>query len=162
MGSFLGVGLGAAGLAMNTYGSYQQAKAQKEAAQWNAHVMEEDAKYQDLLAADALQRGEGAAAIQQIRARMGRAEATAGYAASGVDVSSGSAAAVVADKAAWDEYERQQVIVNSEREAWGYTVQADKLRQQAKITKASGGNPYLAAATTAINGGHQLWRTYGG
>jgi hypothetical protein len=154
------LGLGAAGVAMQSYSSYEQAKAANQAAEWNAGIMEQNALNKDTLAEDALSRGVSAAAIQQIAARQARGEMRANYGASGVDVNSGSAADVVADRAAWDEYERQQVVANSEREAWGHRMEADNLRQQAAMTRNTKQSPWLAAGTTALSGSTSLWHQY--
>ena len=158
--SLLGLGIGAAGVAMNSYSSYQQAQAQNEAAAWNARIMDDKAANMDLLADDALQRGESAASVQQLRARQERAATTSAYAASGVDVNSGSPVDVVADMAAWQEYDRQQIIANSEREAWGYQSEANTMRQQAQMTRATKQNPWGAAAATGLTGATGLWNQY--
>ena len=160
LSSGFGLAMGAAGVAMQSYGSYQQMEASQRAAEWNAQKYENDALNQDQLAEDALQRGKSEAAVQQLRARQGRAQARSDYASSGVDINSGSAVDVIADRAAWDEYERGQIITSSEKEAWGYTSQAHSLRQQASMTRNSGGNPWLAGGTTALMGGTQLWNHY--
>lgn len=160
LSSGAGLLIGAAGLGMQTYGSHQQAQAANQAAEWNAGILENRASNQDLLSRDALRRGKSAAAVRRLQSRQARAETRSGYASSGVNVNTGSAADVVADMAAWQEYDRQQIVANSEREAWGYASEADSLRQQAAMTKATKQNPWLAAGTTALTGGTQLWNTY--
>lgn len=158
--STLGLALGAAGLATQTYASYQQTQAQNQANEWNASIMESQAGNYDMLATDALQRGKSEAAVQQLQARQARAQTRNGYAASGVNINTGSAADVVADMAAWHEYDKQQIISNSEREAWGYTSQANTQRQQAAMTRAGYTNPYLSVGTSLISGGTSLWQNY--
>lgn len=162
MGSMttLMTGLGAASMVTSAYGSYQQTQAQNLAADWNAGIMEQQAANYDYLAADALARGESSAAVQQLQARQQRGETQAGYAASGVDVNTGSPVAVAADMARWQEYDRQQIIADSEREAWGYTTEAGTLRQQAQMTRATKQSPALAAGTSLLTGATSLWNQY--
>lgn len=160
MGSLLGLGLGAASLGMSTYSSYQETKARNQAAEWNAGIAETDALYRDQAADDAIQRGKSQAAIQQLATRGQIASDRVKYAASGVKVNTGTPVDVAADTAAWGEYERQQIVANSEREAWGYRTEANTLRQQAKMTRATKQNPWLSAATTGLSGGTSLWQQY--
>lgn len=155
-----GTGLGAAGMVMNAYGSYQYTQQQNAAAEWNAGIMEQQAANYDALAADAIARGESNAAIQQLQARAARAETRTGYAASGVDVNTGSPVDVVADMARWQEYDRQQIVENAAREAWGYSSEAGTLRQQAQMTRSTKQSPWMSAGTSLITGGTSLWNQY--
>ena len=160
MGSLLGLGIGAASLGMSTYSSYQEAKAANQAAEWNANIAETNAMYRDQAADDSIQRGKSSAAIQQLKTRAQISSDRTRYAASGVMVNSGTPVDVAADTAAWGEYERQLIISNSEREAWGYRTEANTLRQQASMTRATKQSPWLAAATTGLSGGTSLWQSY--
>ena len=160
MGSLLGLGLGAAGLGMQTYSSYKEAEAANKAAEWNAGLMETNALNRDAQAEDALRRGQSEAALQKIATRGQIAADRTRYAASGVKVNTGTPVDVAGDTAAWGEYERQQIVANSEREAWGYRTDANTLRQQAAMTRATKQSPWLAAATTGLSGGTNLWQQY--
>lgn len=159
-GSLIGLGLGAFGVGMQTMNSYRQQQSANEAADWNARIAEDSARNRDLQADDAIQRGLSEASLQQLRTRKQIGDDRARYGASGVDVNSGSPVDVAADTAAWGEYERQQVIANSEREAWGYRQEASNLRQQAALTRATKQSPWINAAATGISGTTSLWQSY--
>ncbi|MCC8165916.1 MAG: hypothetical protein LIQ31_07155 [Planctomycetes bacterium] len=69
--------------------------------------------------------------------RRERAGLVSDYAASGVRVDSGSAVEVVADRAAWSEYDRQKIAYEAEYESWGLRYDAALLRQEAGNAQAT-------------------------
>lgn len=156
----LGLGLGAAGLASNTYASYQQAKADEYAAEWNAGIMEENAKVKELLAGQALQAGEHEVAALQRSGKQTIETQRAGYAASGVKVDSGSALDVVAEQAGLNQYDQDMAKYNAELAAWGHNMEAANLRQQAEMTKATKRSPAAAAMGSFLSGGTSLYNQY--
>lgn len=159
--SFIGLGLSAMNMAASAQQSHQQQQAKNLAAEWNARLMETKAAEYDLKAEDALQRGESEASVHILNARKARSSTASSYAASGVDINSGSPVDVVSDMAAWQEYERQQIIANAERTAWGHRSEANYQRQSAAMSRATKESPGLAAAGTALSGASGLWKEYG-
>jgi hypothetical protein len=130
------------------------AEAQADLADWNANVA-------DLQAADAITRG----AEEEARFRQGVkgiiAAQRAGFAASNVDVSFGSSLDVQADAAYLGELDALTIRTNAAREAWGFKVEAEDLRQRGVIARQEGvmleraageraKQAYVGAASTAL------------
>ncbi len=139
-------------LAVSAFSAYKQGKATKqagklanEAAQEEAKVIDYNAAIADQQAADAMTRGQEREqrARQATRGIIGSQRA--GFAASGVDVSSGSAADVQADAAFLGELDALTEETNAAREAWGFKVQAQDLRNRANVTRKTGVNQEKAA-----------------
>ena len=157
-------------LALSAFSAVKQGKAAKQAgklanqaAQEEAGIIDYNAAIADQQAADAITRGQEQQ--QQVRAqtRQTIGSQRAGFAASGVDVSSGSAADVQADAAFLGELDALTAETNAAREAWGFKVQATDLRNRADVTRRTGkmqekaansaGNAaYVAGAGNVIGG----------
>lgn len=129
---------GVAGTTMSYYQSQQQAQLQKLQAELDADSLEAQASRKDLEAAEALKLGELEMAEQRVKGRAEIAEQKVAYAASGVKVDSGSTLDVMADKAAWSEYERQKIEYESKLTSWGLSYDAALLRQESANTRAAG------------------------
>lgn len=93
----------------------------------------------------------GGQAAGRAREQGGRTEAsqTAEFAASGVDVRSGSVQDVVGSTAAVSELDAQILKNDAARQAFGYTTQGKQFRRQARYTRQAG----QAAADADILGG---------
>lgn len=157
----MGLGLGMAGTATQTYASYNQAKAENEAAQWNAMTLEQNALLSEKKGAYALAAGETAAAEKKMDVGKLIGQQRAGYAASGVKVDEGSALDVQADTAAWGNWDEQKIRHNARMQAWEYDVDAANQRQQAAMTRAGKRNPLLAGGSTLLSGTTSLLHQYG-
>ncbi|MCR4296522.1 MAG: hypothetical protein NUW21_13385 [Elusimicrobia bacterium] len=125
------LGIGGATLiggAISAKGGYDQAQDAADGMQANARMAR-------LAARDALQRG----ALESGQARMegtkviGQQKAAIG--ASGIDASSGSAVALMADTRVQSELDAVTIANNAAREAWGFRTQARQLDSQAKKTR---------------------------
>lgn len=117
-------------------GAYNQNEAASNAAAYNAQVATQAASY-------ARQAGEvkAEAAGRETAALMGRQRA--GFAASGVDVNTGSPLDVQADTARFGQLNQLTIRNNAAREAWGYTASANLATAQSK-------NYDTAATTSAL------------
>ncbi|MCC8109686.1 MAG: hypothetical protein LIQ30_11725 [Planctomycetes bacterium] len=91
----------------------------------------------ELEADEALARGDLLQGESVLAGRRERAGLVSDYAASGVRVDSGSAVEVVADRAAWSEYDRQKIAYEAEYESWGLRYDAALLRQEAGNAQAT-------------------------
>lgn len=140
-------------VAMSTSQTYQDAANKRAEAELAASGLEAQASRKDLEAGEALKIGQINQAEQIAQGRQGIAESKVSYAASGVKVDSGSSAAVAADKAAWNEYERQKVEYEAELESWGLRYDAALLRQEAANTRASGST---STTSTVVSGVKQF------
>lgn len=115
------------------YGRYQADKAAREEAEADAALQEAMAAKKDREAEDAVKIGYLDQADQIRKGRQDIAGQRVRYAASGVKVDSGSALAVTADTAAWNEHERQRIEYEANLESWGLKYDAALLRSGAKL-----------------------------
>lgn len=137
--------LTAGGMAASAYGSRKQAKAaeqmgvmQQEAAESTGQLFDFNATVAELQAADALERGKDEASRFRSSVRGLIGSQRAGIAASNIDVGFGSALEVQADAAFLGELDALRIVSNSEREAWGFKVEADDLRRRGQIARKEG------------------------
>lgn len=112
------------------YQKYADEKAARAQAEADAKLLEAQAVKKEMEAEDALRIGYLDQADQVRKGRQDIAGKRVEYAASGVKVDSGSALAVAADTAAWNEYERQRVEYDAKLESWGLEYDAALLRAQ--------------------------------
>lgn len=156
----VGLGMSAAGTAASSYASYQQAKADNLAAEWNASIMENNAGVKDQAAEQARVAGRHNVAIARREGELAIESQRASFAYSGVKVDQGSALDVVAEQAGRNRYDQDMITYNAELAAWGHDVEAANLRQNAAMTRATKRSPGLAAATSALAGGTSLLNQY--
>jgi hypothetical protein len=113
-------------------------EAQRRAAEAQAQLAEFNASVADLQAKDAVLRGQD----EENRFRAGVdqliSEQRVGFAASNVDVGYGSAVDTQADAAFLGELDALTIRTNAGREAWGYRVEAQDLRERARIGREEG------------------------
>lgn len=132
---------------MSAYQSYQNAAQSRLEAKVAADSLETQAARKELEADEVLKVGRLNQAEQVRRGRRDIAEQKTSYAASGVKVNEGSAVDVLADKAAWSEYERQKVEYEANLESWGLQYDAALLRQEASNTRAVGTTGGMVASS---------------
>lgn len=125
------------------------AKSIENAALYNASVEDQNAEIADNAAKDAIQRGAHKAADERLDARAINARARAAQGSSGTVVDSGSNLRLLVDNAGTGEMNALSVMNNSEREAYGYKLQA--LDSRAKSTSIRY-NATLDARNTRIAG----------
>lgn len=134
----MGAAAAGAAIGLSLVGAYQQAKASREAAKYNAEVSKRDAYIADLQSADARLRG------FEVEQRLGKeadrvvASQRAALAAQGVDVESETALQLQESTARSFAQDQQTIRNNAIREAWGYQVRAQTLRAQAGAQIAAG------------------------
>lgn len=150
-GTAIAIGSVIAGTVTSVLGQRKAGQAAAEAGESSARQFEFNARVADLQAEDATQRGleEEQRFRTAVRGLVGSQRA--GFAAAGVDVGSGSAADVQADSAFLGELDAQQIRANAQREAWGYRVQAEDLRQGAGVARRGGQAARTAANWGAVN-----------
>jgi hypothetical protein len=118
--------------------SQRQARAASTQGSYTAAIDEQNAALADAQAQDAIARGSVDEGRQRLATRQNIGATRAAQAASGVDISSGSAADVQASEAGLGELDALTIRNNAAREAWGYNVDAGNLRQQAKLARFTG------------------------
>ena len=126
-------------------------EAQQRVAESQAGLSEYNAQVADLQAQDAIERG----AEDESRFRTGVrnmvGKQRTGFAGAGIDVSYGTPVDVVADTAFMGELDARTIRTNAVREAWGFQVQGEDLRERARIARMEGAQALEAgkAARTA-------------
>ncbi len=101
-----------------------------------------NARVQEIMAADALSRGEADEASQRRITKSQLGKQRARFAASGAEVNTGSAAQIQADTAEFGELDALRIRNNAEREAFG-------LRSGAAISLSQGKNALLSGVLKA-------------
>lgn len=134
----------------SAYSQYQQGEYQKEVADQNARIAEDEASL-------ALQRGAIAKGVERMKGAQEIGAARAAQGTSGVELTSGSALDVISDAAMLNELDAQTIGNNAAREAWGYRVQATNDRAQGRLAQAAG---RYGAAATLIGGAAQAGSGY--
>jgi hypothetical protein len=142
-------------------------KAQQEVAESEAQLSDYNAQVAQVQAQDAIARGgeKESTFRSQVRGVIGSQRA--GFAGANVDVGYGSAADVQADAAFLGELDALTIRNNAAREAWGYKVQAEDLRQRAAISRQGGQmaaaagsaaatSAYIGAGATVLGGATNL------
>ena len=157
----VGFGLGALQTGMSTAAAYRQAEAQNQANQLNAMTYEQNAQLARIQAETARQFGEQEYGDTIKEYGRLRGEQRAAYGASGVDVNSGSAAAVQANTAAEGVYAAEKVKYQRDLEAWQLEQEAAGMEFEAVKSRAGHVNPYIPAAGAAIGGLTSMYSTYG-
>jgi len=148
------VGIGV--VALQSYVSYQSVKAENDAVDFNAGLLERNAETADLQAKDAEARGKADEAQFRSDVETFKGGQRASFGASGVVVDEGSALKTVQDTAALGEADALTIRHNTALEAWGIREDARNLRSQARFSRASKADPKLAAATTLLTSGGSL------
>ena len=132
------------------YGAYSA----KKQAGYAADVADENARQGLVAAADAINRGDIEADAQRLRTRLLIGQQRAGFAASGVEVGSGSPLSTTQDAAMFGEMDVLTIKNNAEREAWGYQADAANFRSQARANRLAGnanaGATLLTGASSAL------------
>lgn len=134
---------------MSAYGAYQQGEAAKDAASYNAKVAE-------IQRQDALDRGQGDQ--EALGRKIGglRGQQTANMAANGLDLTSGTPAAVLAQTDYYGLEDQRTVANNTAREAAGFGYRGD----MARATSGSIDPGMAAGASLLTNSGNVADRWY--
>jgi hypothetical protein len=133
-----------AGEAYTSYTSERSAgRLEKTASDINAATLRRQAQ-------DAIKRGDEGAGRVRRDASMIKGEQRAAYAGQGVDVGSGTAAAIQTETDVVGELDAQTIKNNAWREAWGLQGQADEVQRQGRMAQKASKN---RAKNSLITGG---------
>lgn len=141
----LGLVLSGVGTGINVVGGLKAGnaakragEAQQRAADDSGDLADFNAQVATLQSDDAIARGRQDE--QQFRTKVAGAIGTqrAGFAASNIDASYGSAVDVQADAAFLGELDALTIRGNATREAWGYKIQAEDLTRRGSIARKEG------------------------
>jgi hypothetical protein len=152
--------MGAATLAVvSLIGAGISARGQQQAGKYANAVAQQNARFADQAASDAIRRGREEAAIHRSRVRQVIGSQKAGFAAAGVETESGSALDVLSDTALLGELDALTIENNAAREAWGLRTQGFNYLAQGRLARLQG---RYGAAGTAISGAAGAVGTYYG
>lgn len=154
----ISTGLQIAGLAASVFGSYQQAKATKDAYTYQAKVNENNAKVAEWMAQDALARGQKEEQQQRLKAAALKSTQRAAFAARGVSLDEGSPLSILQDTDYMNEMDVLTIRDNAAREAWAYRNQGANYSSESALmsAKAAATNPLFSATSTLLTGGAQV------
>lgn len=134
---------------VSAYGQYQQGKAEKSAANYNARIA-------NLQADNEKQKGLEAEAEHARKMKQLQAQQRAGMAANGLDLTSDTPMSIFEQTAEWGERDRQTIAHNTDMDVWG-------LRSESSLYKAKGKNAlmssYYGSGATLLNStSDSLWK----
>lgn len=150
--------------AMSIGTQQRQANAVRAQGAFEEAAANRNANMADRQATDAIARGDIASNIRgrHVREAVGADRAAAG--ASGLDLSSGSAADVQTNEATLGALDIATIRNNAAREAWGYTSQATEYRYRGKVARAGNDAAALGIegdeANTLITGAAKTYGLY--
>lgn len=142
----------AAGGAMSTVGSYYAARGQKSSLQFQARIDEINAQMADASARDVLRRGERQEQSQRMSTAQLRSRQRAVMGASGVDLGSETAAAILTSTDYLGEMDANEIKANAMRDAFGLRMDAGNYRASASMNRATSKaiNPLMQATGTFL------------
>jgi hypothetical protein len=120
--------------------AYSSAKNQKKQGEYQAQIDRNNASAAEWQAADAVQRGNAAAATERRKGQQTLGTQRAAMAAAGLDISSGSALSILEDTDYFNEADQLTIKSNAAREAWGYKVQASHSMASANLRASAADN----------------------
>jgi hypothetical protein len=135
--------------ALSAAGSVMRGMAAQSAAKAQASAEEQNARLAELQGADAVRRGGREEAKFRREQAMLAGRQRSLLAASGVDIDSGSAAALQEASRMEGEEDAAVIRLNAQREKWGFDIQALNHRNAAAAARSAGSN----AMTAGIVGG---------
>jgi len=145
------------GIAVSAASTAYAITAQRAQARYQGQVEEENRKLAMLAADDAIQRGDVEEQAARMRTRQLISLQDAKFAASGVEVGSGSALDVTMDTAQFGELDALTIRNNAQREAWGYLSDATAASRRSSLTRASA---RTQSGATLLTGGSQALSIY--
>lgn len=155
--------LGAAAVAM-AGSAYQASASQKAQAKYQGKVADNNALMAEYARQDANQRGGEAAVKAQQETRRLRGAQVTRLAANGLDLNSGTAAAILDDTDYFGQQDAQAIRNNAARQAWGYQVEGQNLTSSAEMYRATAAaeKPWASAVTSLLGSAGQFAAMSGG
>ena len=127
-------------VAIGLAGSMMQAQGQKQNAQFQSGMMEQNAAFKNQTANETINAGNTSADWQRVRTGQAVGTQRSVQAANGIDVNSGSSAQMQDDTAMLGELDALTIQNNAAREAYGLKVQAIQGYSNANATELAGKN----------------------
>lgn len=139
---------------ITAYSAYNQSKAAKQQAEYNAVVADNNAKMSEYQAADALARGEQEAMAVRRKAAAVKADQRTVMAARGLDIGTGTALDLLDQTDYFGATDVATTRGNAGKEAFALRSQGVNFQTQAAASRAAAGaqNPLLSAAVAGAQG----------
>lgn len=143
-----------AGTLTAAHGAYGEARANKQALEYQATVDRNNQQFAEWQASDALNRGEKTWQKQQLAVASLKGTQRAALAANGVALDEGSAARILTDTDFLGALDARTIRNNAAKESFGYQTQATQYGNDAAMKgyTASNIHPTLAGATSLLTG----------
>lgn len=127
-----------ASAAMTAIGGYQEARAQRQAGDANAQIMENNARLAEAQAKDVqvLAVRDQEQSAWRTRALIGKQKVAA--AASGLDMDIGNTADIMGETAMFGQADEDAIAADAARKAWGFNAEATNYRNQGAQAKWQG------------------------
>lgn len=157
-------GLAIGGTALTLYGQYQNAKAQAKQAKFTAEQLEQNRLLGIERAKDAYWRGEQDETEFRQNIEQLKSNQKVSFAASGFDVTEGTAMDVLLNTADLGERDAMKIRTNAHNEAYAYLMGAEQAGMQAQAAIQAQKDigralPYSMGATL-LTGGAQAYQAY--
>lgn len=165
--ALFGIGSMVAGTITSTVSAHREAKAERQAAEYQAAVANNNAQLAEWEAQDALFRGGKEEQRHRLNVAALKGTQRATMASRGIVMSEGSPLRILTDTDFMGELDARVIRMNAEREAWSRRNQAQQYQDDAAWMRASGRSrsPTAAAATTLLSGATAVasrWYNYSG
>ncbi|UEH06668.1 hypothetical protein [Pseudomonas sp. HN8-3] len=138
--------------AIGLAGSMMQAQGQKQNAQFQSGMMEQNAAFKNQTANETINAGNTSADWQRVRTGQAVGTQRSVQAANGIDVNSGSSAQLQDDTAMLGELDALTIQNNAAREAYGYRVHAKQDLLNANQTVQNGKTAAMGSILGGIGG----------
>lgn len=146
------------GAAFSILGAYNSSKSNKKAYEYNAVVEQNNAKFAEMQAQDAIARGHNTEAVSRMQTAqlMGKQRAT--MAARGIALDEGSPLNILNDTAYMGEHDALVIRDNTAKEAWALRNQSKNYSDNAALlqARAEAENPFMNVAGTLLTTGGQV------
>lgn len=154
----------AAGAVAGAYGAYQSSAAAQAQSNFAARQAEYNAQISEYQRQHALAQGGAEAIKAQREAQRLRGAQVARLAGNGLDISSGSALALIDDTDFFGQRDAYMIRNNAARAAWGHQVETESLNASAGMHRASAAaeKPWLSAGASLLGSAGQFAASPGG
>jgi hypothetical protein len=157
--------LAVASAATSAYGAYNQSKAQQQSLDYQGKVADVNAKRAEFAAQDAEERGQKDSQVARQRASAMTGAQRTSLAARGMDLTGGSALALLDDTEYLGAVDQETLANNKEKEKWRLRNQGADYASNAAALRTGAGNvnPGLSLATSLVNSGASVassWDKY--
>lgn len=147
------MGLSSAASGISSFGSaYAQSQALKTQGEYQKQQYDTNARLSEMAATDAIKRGEKEAESHRKKTNQVVGSQRAALAAQGINVDSGSAAAVQKETKQAGKEDIMAIRNNAWKEAWGFRVQANNYSGQGAMAELAG---RTSSRNTLLTGGMQ-------